>query len=541
MEPVRISPPPPHTHTHNSSGHCVNTQLSRSPQTAFHRAWRYILGVFFVFFFPFKPPPQSAECPHSASAAVTRGFKTYMSVISPTTPDSTCLLPEPQKTNSSPQIHSPPRKKKKKSPPNIDPLRIVRRCLPLSKKEKKKEKNTEKTKPTIARYRTMCGFYSYKFRFFLLFFLLLFSPDITCHYLSGEWQILTARGKSTEAYSQSKEEEKVLTCGFAAILPILFFTLEEVCKYPWIEPGRNSRFLCCFLFFPPSFLFSLFFFYPERWADQNAGFLFPPLSFKTDVNGPGRVAPPASLLVKSATRRTAQLLFLPFKWKRLRWYVSPGLLLWRFRRCVPGGCLWVFLGALAHPHLHPLEWGGGTHTHTHTHTAASAAEAAAPHWGGGGRPQRHAPLRLEKATSPLGEEDGRAMLDGCSWRHSTYLCPVVAPDSQWTFWKPPPKKTNKQKKKKERKKERGKKENRNMTVNVIIKTWSIEDNQTSGWFQEKKKKKGHLQQLKSQEEMEWTCALKSNKTNHTFCWSRRRSELPPVMILKMTAPALSWT
>lgn len=28
-----------------------------------------------------------------------------------------------------------------------------------------------------------------------------------------------------------------------------------------------------------------------------------------------------------------------------------------------------------------------------------------------------------------------------------------------------------------------------MTVNVIIKTWSIEDNQTSGWFQEKKKKK----------------------------------------------------
>lgn len=52
-------------------------------------------------------------------------------------------------------------------------------------------------------------------------------------------------------------------------------------------------------------------------------------------------------------------------------------------------------------------------------TAASAAEAAAPHWGG--RPQRHAPLWLEKATSHWTRETGGHCWVCCT-KYSTFLC-----------------------------------------------------------------------------------------------------------------------
>lgn len=61
-------------------------------------------------------------------------------------------------------------------------------------------------------------------------------PDITCHHLESicrERQILAARRKPTEAYSPSKEEKSPYLC-FAAIPPMLFSRLEEICKYPWM-------------------------------------------------------------------------------------------------------------------------------------------------------------------------------------------------------------------------------------------------------------------------------------------------------------------
>lgn len=164
-----------------------------------HKNWLLQSTASFFFFF--------SEFPDSA-AAVTRGFKRYSSIIYPT-PDSTCLLPEPQKTNSRPQIHSPP-----KSPPNIDPLRIVCCWLPLNR-----------TKPTIAHYWAMRVY---------------FFPDITCHHhlvsICRVWQIHTSRRNPTEAHSHSKEEKSPYLC-FAEILPILFSRLEEICKYPWMQPG----------------------------------------------------------------------------------------------------------------------------------------------------------------------------------------------------------------------------------------------------------------------------------------------------------------
>lgn len=48
-------------------------------------------------------------------------------------------------------------------------------------------------------------------------------------------------------------------------------------------------------------VFFFLFFYPERRAEQI--FFPPPFSFKTDVNGPARVAPPASSAVKADTRQ----------------------------------------------------------------------------------------------------------------------------------------------------------------------------------------------------------------------------------------------
>lgn len=57
-------------------------------------------------------------------------------------------------------------------------------------------------------------------------------------------------------------------------------------------------------------------------------------------------------------------------------------------------------------------------------TAASAAVAAAPHWGG--RPQRHAPLRLEKAISPWERETG-----GQCWMRCPKYSTSLWPDRQW--------------------------------------------------------------------------------------------------------------
>lgn len=110
-------------------------------------------------------------------------------------------------------------------------------------------------------------------------------PDITCHHLERAIaESDKARRKPTESHSHSKEEKSPYLC-FAAIPPILFSRLGEICKYPCIKPARNLRVCVSFLFFLSRAVRR-----PER------RFSFPPLSFKTDVNGPGRVAPPASLL-----------------------------------------------------------------------------------------------------------------------------------------------------------------------------------------------------------------------------------------------------
>ena len=54
-----------------------------------------------------------------------------------------------------------------------------------------------------------------------------------------------------------------------------------------------------------------------------------------------------------------------------------------------------------------------------------------------------------------------------------------------------------------------------MTVNVMIKHDPEKIIKPVTRREKKEKKKGHLQQLKSQKEMEWKCALKSNNRKTT--------------------------
>lgn len=95
--------------------------------------------------------------------------------------------------------------------------------------------------------------------------------------------------------------------------------------------------------------FLIFFFLSRAQNRPGRRFSLPPRSFKTDVNGPGWAALPASLLSSHIQNRysTSDRLF---KRKPLHWWVTPGILLWRS----PRGRVTVFLGALTH-HLHPLE------------------------------------------------------------------------------------------------------------------------------------------------------------------------------------------
>ena len=76
----------------------------------------------------------------------------------------------------------------------------------------------------------------------------------------------------------SKEEKSPYLC-FAAIPPIIFSTLGKVCKNPLDAVHASVR---------------LFLGLSRALRRAERSFSFPPLSFKTDVIGPGRVAPPAS-------------------------------------------------------------------------------------------------------------------------------------------------------------------------------------------------------------------------------------------------------
>lgn len=102
------------------------------------------------------------------------------------------------------QIHSPP-----KSPPHIDPLRIVCRWLALNR-----------TKPPMTHYGTM------------LVYLFISS----WHHLSsfaGPLQTgtgLHSQKRHIDAHSHHSKEEKSPYLFFTAIPPILFSRLDEVCK-----------------------------------------------------------------------------------------------------------------------------------------------------------------------------------------------------------------------------------------------------------------------------------------------------------------------
>lgn len=92
-----------------------------------------------------------------------------------------------------------------------------------------------------------------------------FFPDITCHHLESicrQRQILTARKPPQKRIVTTAKKRKVLTCVLWQSLRFYSPDLGRFVNIPGysLDTGYASVFLFCF-------------FYPERWADQNAGFL----------------------------------------------------------------------------------------------------------------------------------------------------------------------------------------------------------------------------------------------------------------------------
>lgn len=270
-------------------------------------------------------------------------------------PHSTCLLPQPQKTNSIPNL-----------------LQILTHYASCAAGSLSAEQSQQ---------LFIIGLFECDFSYFY------FSPVIIWRALAREWQILTAREKK----KASKEEKSPYLC-FAAIPPIIFSRLGKVCKYPWLELGCSSRFCA-----------SSFFFYPERCADQNVAFLSPlsPSRQMWSVLAESLHLHPRCQATHTAQHATSDSSFQ---------IKTPSLI------CIAGGfycggSVAVFLVDASGCFDASPPASSGRHSGISSSSGSSSSSSGTA-LRRGGRPQRHAPLRLEKATSPWARETrGRMLLD----------------------------------------------------------------------------------------------------------------------------------
>lgn len=154
----------------------------------------------------------------------------------------------------------------------------------------------------------------------------------------------------------------------------------------------------------------LCFFLSSRALNRPRAQIFlPPCFFKTDVNGPGRAALPASLPLMGIEDRFTTSAY-PFKWKLSHRHADVVLLLWSF----PSGWLWQFVCALTH-HLHPLESQTQRHQQRwQRHRTEEVAHRDTPR--SGGRRQLHTWRRKTRGRWSEGYRRVSHYSGGCTWQ-----------------------------------------------------------------------------------------------------------------------------